>query len=121
MCTLPKFGQEKGSVCTMNNSQHGNWDWEKGLNKQASNEGCKLIPNKGGIAAATSTSQLGKQGLNQGLPSKWKTMESQLGWELNKKSGTQNQEELTHGLWKQRQAGNSGEFMGYYICVAHRP
>ena len=57
MCTLPKFGQEKGSVCTMNNSQHGNWDWEKGLNKQASNEGCKLIPNKGGIAAATSSSQ----------------------------------------------------------------
>ena len=48
-------------------------------------------------------------------------MESQLDWELNKKSGAQNQEELTHGLWKQRQVGTSREFMVYYICVAHHP
>lgn len=75
MCTLPKFGQEKGSVCTMNNSQDGNWDWEKGLNKQASNEGCKLIPNKGGIAAATSSSQeSGNRIKGWEFPIKWAIM-----------------------------------------------
>lgn len=110
MCTLPKFGQEEGSVCTMNNSQHGTWDWKKGLNKQASNESCKLIPNKWGIAAATCSSQeSGNRIKGWEFPIKWAIMarttrssdcrtsdsrkignglKSQLDWKLNTKRET---------------------------------
>lgn len=66
----------KKRICVYHeHSQHGNWDWEKGLNKQASNEGCKLIPNKGGIAAATSSSQEpGNRIKGWEFPIKWAIM-----------------------------------------------